>query len=215
MIFRILDFQRIFTESFVFSSTVVKLIKLPRRTEMNRKLYTHLYYIRGNRRDFFTQRQLLSLWRYVVNKLNVLIDRARIHLIELMSVADVKPRQSQIRGDGCHPEEPNQVVSWFWQIPFQRMRGRKRSAPTIAAQWTVALLSIPRHRVSQSQSCKPAKRYNCSDRKIKTVTRIFVVSLALRRADKELTVASAKNQSAVHTVWKMKGGSQRTGVREE
>lgn len=59
------------------------------------------------------QKQSFSLWRCVVDKLNALIDCARIHLIELMSVADVKPRQSQICSDGCddgHPEEPNQVA---------------------------------------------------------------------------------------------------------
>jgi len=45
-----------------------------------------------------------------VDKLNALIDRARIHFIELMSVADVKPWQSQIRSDSRdgHPEEPNE-----------------------------------------------------------------------------------------------------------
>lgn len=145
-----------------------------------------------------------------MDKLNILIDRARaIHLIELMSVADVKPRQSQIRSDGCddsHPEGPNQSAdfdrSHFSECGGGREKGRKRSIPTITAQWTVESLSIPRYRVSQSQSFKSAKRYNCSDRKIKKVTRIFVVLLVLWRADKKLTVASAKNQSAIHIVWR-------------
>lgn len=101
------------------------------------------------------------------------------------------------------------VVSWFWQILFQRMWGRKRSAPTITAQWTIAWMSllIPRHRVSHTHNPNPPNQQ--SDNCLKKMERegntwIFVILLALRRIDRELTVASAKNQNAIHNVWKMK-----------
>lgn len=94
----------------------------------------------------------------------------------------------------------NQVaVSWFWQILFQRMWGRKRSAPTITAQWTIAWTSllIPRHRVSPTHIHTHNPNLPTSEAIIvrknqEGNTRIFVVLLVLRRADKELTVASAK-----------------------